>query len=244
MKVIILAGGKGIRLSELTKTIPKPMVKIGPQPILIHIINHYLKYGFKDFYIAAGYKGYVIKKYFKNYKKNAKSFKHKVFKKNCNITIFDTGFNTLTGGRLKRLKKYFKKNETFMFTYGDGVSDVNLKRLFNFHRKQKKIVTVSAVHPPARFGEIVLKKNKVVSFKEKPQIRDGWINGGFFVGNYEFFNFIKGDKDILEKKPLEKLCKQNNLTAFKHHGFWKCMDTIRDRDVLREIFKKNKFNFK
>ena len=147
---------------------------------------------------------------------------------------------TLTGGRLKRLEKYINKKEDFLFTYGDGVSNVNIKRLIKFHKKQKKILTVTAVHPPARFGEIVLTKNLVKSFKEKPQVKNGWINGGFFVSNYKFFRFIKKDNDILEKKPLENLCKQNQLAAFKHHGFWKCMDTIRDRDVLKEIFKKKK----
>ena len=243
MKVIILAGGKGIRLSELTKSIPKPLVKIGKYPILVHIINHYAKYGLKDFIIAAGYKGYIIKKYFKNFKKKGKIFKQKILGKNCNIRIVDTGLNTLTGGRIKRLKKYFKKNETFMFTYGDGISNVNLKKLLSFHKKNKKTVTVTAVHPPARFGEIILKKNIVTSFKEKPQVKDGWINGGFFVANYQFFNYIKGDKDILEKKPLEKLSKNKNLAAFKHHDFWKCMDNIRDRDVLKAIYLKNNFKF-
>ncbi len=144
----------------------------------------------------------------------------------------------MTGGRLKRLEKFISKNENFMFTYGDGVSNVNIKKLLNFHYKEKKIVTVTAVHPPARFGEIVLNKNLVKSFKEKPQVKNGWINGGFFVSNYKFFKYIKNDQDILEKDPLENLCKQNQLAAYKHDGFWKCMDTIRDRDVLREIYKK------
>lgn len=244
MKVIILAGGKGTRLTEYTKTIPKPMVKIGRFPILIHIINHYIKYGFKDFYVAAGYKNQIIKKYFKNYKKSGHSFKHKILNNICNISIIDTGLNTLTGGRLKRIKKYLKQDETFMFTYGDGVCDVNLKKLLNFHKKVKKITTVTSVHPPARFGEIIIKGNTVKSFKEKPQTSGGWINGGFFVSNYKIFKYIEGDLEILEKKPLEKISKSKNLAAFKHKGFWKCMDTIRDRDVLRKIYKKNKFNFK
>ena len=147
----------------------------------------------------------------------------------------------MTGGRLKRLEKFFDKDETFMFTYGDGISDVNIKKLLQFHRKSKKILTVTAVHPPARFGEIILNKNLVKSFKEKPQVKKGWINGGFFVSNYNFFKFINNDKDILEKKPLEKACKQKQLSAFKHNGFWKCMDTIRDRDVIKNILKSKKF---
>jgi len=241
MKVVILAGGQGTRLAEYTKTIPKPMVKVGGYPILIHIIHHYLKYGFGDFYIATGYKSYVIKKYFKNFKKNAKPFNHKIQNKNCKISIVDTGLKSLTGGRLKRLEPLFKKGDEFLFTYGDGISNVNLKKLVNFHKKNKKIITVTAVRPPARFGEIVIKNKRVTSFKEKPQINRGWINGGFFVANYSFFKFIKGDREILEKRPLEKAFKLNQLNAFKHRGFWKCMDTIRDKEVIEEILRKNKF---
>ena len=243
MKVIILAGGFGTRLSEYTKTIPKPMVKIGPYPILLHIINHYLNYGFTEFYIASGYKSYIIKKYFKNFKKSGKFFNFKILNKKCKISIIDTGLSTLTGGRLKRVKPFLKKNEQFMFTYGDGISNVNIKNLLNSHKKSKKIITVTAVRPPARFGELIIKKNKVKSFREKPQTNHGWINGGFFVAKYNFFNFIKNDNDILEKSPLEKALKLKELNAFKHTGFWKCMDTLRDRNVLKEIYKKNKFKF-
>ena len=243
MKVIILAGGFGTRLSEYTKTIPKPMIKIGPYPILLHIINHYLNYGFTEFYIASGYKSYIIKKYFKNFKKSGKFFNFKILNKKCKISIIDTGLSTLTGGRLKRVKPFLKKNEQFMFTYGDGISNVNIKNLLNSHKKSKKIITVTAVRPPARFGELIIKKNKVKSFREKPQTNHGWINGGFFVAKYNFFNFIKNDNDILEKSPLEKALKLKELNAFKHSGFWKCMDTLRDRNVLKEIYKKNKFKF-
>jgi glucose-1-phosphate cytidylyltransferase len=239
MKVIILAGGLGTRLSELTKTIPKPMVKVAGHPIIIHIISHYLKYGLNKFYIAAGYKGYIIKKYFKNYRKNGEFFRHKIFNKACNIAIVDTGLNTLTGGRLKRLEKYIDKNENFLFTYGDGISSVNIKELIKFHNKKKKVITVTAVRPPARFGELVIKKNVVTSFKEKPQTNKGWINGGFFVANKSFLKFINGDKEILEKKPLEKASKFKQLNAFKHYGFWKCMDTIRDKQIIEQILKKN-----
>ena len=217
------------------------MVKIGRYPILIHIINHYLRHGFKDFYVATGYKNHIIKKYFKNYRKNGLPFVHKVLENKCRISLIDTGLKTLTGGRLKRVKKYIKKDETFMFTYGDGVSDVNLRKLLAFHNKTKKIATVTAVYPPARFGEIIIKNKNVTSFREKPQTNKSWINGGFFVSNYKIFNFIQGDQEILEKKPLEKLSKLKKLAAFKHRGFWKCMDTIRDRDVLRKIYKIKKF---
>ena len=238
MKVIILAGGFGTRLSEFTRTIPKPMVKIGNHPILIQIIKQYLKYNFENFYIAVGYKGHVIKKYFKNFNKLGETFEYKLLGKKCKITIVETGKRTMTGGRIKRLNRYLKKEETFLFTYGDGVSDVNLKKLLNFHKKSKKLITVTAVRPPARFGELILKKNFVKSFKEKPQIQDGWINGGFFVANQKFMHFINGDREILEKKPLEKAAKQKQLSAFRHYGFWKCMDTLRDKIVLDKIYKK------
>jgi len=241
MNVIILAGGLGTRLTEYTKTIPKPMVKVAGYPILLHIMNHYVKFGFKNFYIATGYKGYVIKKFFRKYKKNGELFDYKIFnKKKCKIALVDTGLKTFTGGRLKRLETYIKDNDNFFFTYGDGISNVNIKKLLSSHKKSKKIITVTAVHPPARFGELKLKKNKVVSFKEKPQTNQGWINGGFFVAQKKFFKFIKSDKDILEKKPLEKAFKYNQLNAFKHRGFWKCMDTIRDKQVIDQILRNKK----
>ena len=243
MKVVILAGGYGTRLSEHTKTIPKPMVKIGRHPIIVHIMNHYLDYGFDNFILATGYKSQVFKKYFKNFKKNGKEFSAKIFKKNCKITILDTGLGTLTGGRLKRTSSLIEKNKNFMFTYGDGLSNINLKKLLNFHLKRKKLITVTAVRPPARFGEIVIKNEKVISFKEKPQITQGWINGGFFVANSSFLKFIRGDKEILEKWPLEKATKLKQLSAFKHTGFWKCMDVKRDRDELQKIYNLNKFNW-
>lgn len=240
MKVIILAGGLGTRISEYTKTIPKPMVKVAGYPIIIHIMKHYVLFGFTKFYIASGYKGYVIKRYFKNFRRNGKVFKHKIFNKLCDVSIIDTGLKTLTGGRLKRLENYVNDNENFFFTYGDGISSVNLKKLLSHHKKMKKKITVTAVRPPARFGELKLKNNKVISFKEKPQINQGWINGGFFVAQKNFFKLIKNDFDILEKKPLESASKQGELNAFKHYGFWKCMDTIRDKQVIEEELKKKK----
>lgn len=242
MKIIILAGGKGTRISELTKIIPKPMIKIGKKPILIHIIEHYSKFGKKDFYVALGYKSSVVQNYFKNFKKFDQPFIFLINKKKITITLSFTGKNTLTGGRIKRMKKFINKDENFMFTYGDGVSNINLRNLEKFHLKNKKIITVTAVRPPARFGEITIKNNRVNTFKEKPQVTEGWINGGFFVANYKFFRFIKGDQTILEKEPLEKAAKQKQLFAFKHKGFWKCMDTLRDKHVLEQIYKKKKFN--
>ncbi len=244
MKVVILAGGLGTRLGEYTHSIPKPMIKIGNIPIIIHIMNHYIKNGFNEFIIAAGYKNEIIKKYFKNYKHSEKKFKATINKKRCTVTIVDTGIKTMTGGRLKRIKNFLNDNTSFMFTYGDGISSVNLKKLLIFHRRHKKLITVTAVRPPARFGEIILNNNKVVSFKEKPQVNNGWINGGFFVAKKEFLNLIKNDKVILEKKPLEMACKKHELLAFKHEGFWKCMDVKRDRDELQKIYKKNKFIWK
>lgn len=244
MKVVILAGGLGTRLSEYTKSVPKPMVTIGGYPILIHVINIYIRQGFNQFYIATGYKKEIIRKYFKNYKKNGESFKAKIFKKNCYITLIDTGIKTLTGGRLKRIKKYLIDKENFMFTYGDGICDVNIKKLIKLHITKKKLITVTAVRPPARFGEIILKNNNVIKFKEKPQITQGWINGGFFVAKKNFLNLIKSDETILEKEPLENATKSKNLSAYTHNGFWKCMDTKRDKDELEKIYKKNKFHWK
>ncbi len=230
MKVVILAGGLGTRISEYTKTIPKPMIKVGGKPIIYHIMKWYAKHGFKDFYIALGYKGKIIKKYF-----GKKFF-------DWNINLIDTGKNTMTGGRIKRLTKYLGK-DTFMMTYGDGISNVNLKKLLKFHKKNKKLVTLTAVRPPARFGAIKVKGKNVSYFKEKSNIDEGWINGGFFVMETKFLKFIKNDKAYLEKEPLENLTKKKQLVAFKHKDFWQCMDTKRDKEKLDIIFKNKKINF-
>lgn len=243
MKIIILAGGLGTRLSEYTHSIPKPMVTIGNIPILIHIISHYLKHGYNDFILATGYKSNVIKKYFKSFKKLGESFETKINKSKCTISILNTGLKTMTGGRLKEAGKLLKDEEDFMFTYGDGISNVNLKKLHKFHEKKKKLITVTAVRPPARFGEIILKNNIVKSFKEKPQVTNGWINGGFFIANKKFLKLIRNKNEILEKRPLEIAAKKKQLAAFKHRGFWKCMDVKRDRDELQKIYKKNKFKW-
>ena len=225
MNVVILAGGLGTRLSEYTKSIPKPMVKIKSLPIIVHIMKIYSKYGFNDFLIAAGYKSKIISDYFK--KNNFK----------WNVEIINTGLNTMTGGRLKRLSS-FLKNDTFMLTYGDGVADINIKKLVNFHNKNRKMITLTAVRPPARFGAIKINGNKIKYFKEKSSIDEGWINGGFFVIEPEFLKLIKNDKTFLEKEPLERAAKINQLYAFRHNSFWQCMDTVRDKKILeKNIFK-------
>ncbi len=227
MKVVILAGGFGTRLSEYTDTIPKPMVPIGGKPIIEHIMEIYAYYGHKEFYIALGYKGDVIKQYFKNFKKDWK------------INLIDTGSDTFTGGRLKRLQKYLL-NEPFMLTYGDGLSNINITELIKFHQTHKKMVTISAVRPPARFGSLSLKGNDVVKFKEKTQLGESWINGGFFVINPKFLEFIEGDNTVLESKPLEKVTDLKEIRAFKHEGFWQCMDHKLDKDLLDGMVKDNK----
>ena len=229
MKLVILAGGFGTRMPEYTKTIPKPMVKVNKLPIIQHIINHYLKFGIKEFYIALGYKKEIIKKYFKK-----KKF-------NYEIHLVDTGLATMTGGRIKRLKKFLDKNEDFMLTYGDGISNVNIKKLYNLHKKNRSLVTLTAVRPPARFGALKLLGNKVKYFKEKSKVDEGWINGGFFVMNEKFINYIKNDKTYLEREPLEKATKLNQLSAYKHFGFWQCIDTKRDKDRVETLLKKKNF---
>ena len=227
MKVILLAGGFGTRLSEYTETLPKPMVEIGGKPILWHIMNFYAKYNHKNFYIALGYKGEIIKKYFSN------------LSEDWEINLIDTGQETMTGGRVKRLKNLIG-NETCLLTYGDGLSNINLNSLIDFHKKHGKLVTVSAVRPPARFGAIKLNNDRVVNFKEKSKTEEGWINGGFFVIEPKFFDFIEGDKTYLEREPLEKAVREKELYAFKHNGFWQCMDTKRDKENLEKFFKKGK----
>ena len=223
MKTIILAGGLGTRLAEYTNKIPKPMVHIGDKPILSHIMNFYQSYGFNDFIIAAGYKKEIII----NHYKDSQEFK--------NLKIIDTGKETMTGGRLLRLKPYIKKDENFFMTYGDGLSSVNLNKLREFHINNKKIATVTAVHPPVRFGELEIDENAVTKFEEKPQAKAGWINGGFFVLNSKIFDYINNDMILFEKEPMTKLCQDRNLTAYKHDGFWKCMDTLRDKIDLEKI---------
>ncbi len=221
MKVVILAGGFGTRLSEYTKSIPKPMVQIRGKPLIFYVMKNYAKYGFKEFIVALGYKGKIVKDYFKN-----NTF-------GWNINLIDTGLNTMTGGRLKRLKKLIS-GETFLMTYGDGVSNVNIKNLVKFHKKKKKLFTMTAVRPPARFGAIKIKGDIVTYFKEKSKLDEGWINGGFFVIEPKFLNLIEKDSTFLEKEPMERACKKKQLCAFKHNGFWQCVDTKRDLDKLKK----------
>ena len=225
MKVVILAGGKGTRLSEYTKKIPKPMVKIGGKPILSHIIDYYSLFGVDEFIIASGYKHSVIKNYYKNKKR---------------IKVINTGVNSLTGKRIKLLEKFFKKNEIFFLTYGDGLSNINLKKLLNFHIKNKKIFTLTAVHPPARFGELTIKNKNILKFQEKPQLVQGWINGGFFVVNSSIFKILSKKNVMLEREPIQKLIKKKQLAAYKHEKFWYCMDNLRDKNVLEKLIKQKK----
>ena len=225
MKVVILAGGFGTRLSEHTKSMPKPMIDINGKPMIYYILKFYAKHGFKDFFIALGYKGQVIKNFFK---KNSYGW---------NINLIETGKKTMTGGRLKRLAKHLR-NETFMMTYGDGLSNVNLKKLLKFHKNNKKLVTLTAVRPPARFGALKFKGHLVRYFKEKSKVDEGWINGGFFVIEPKFLNFIKKDDTYLEREPLELASKKKQLVAYRHEGFWQCVDTKRDLDKIRKILKK------
>jgi glucose-1-phosphate cytidylyltransferase len=245
MKVVILAGGFGTRLAEETHSIPKPMVEIGGKPILWHIMKIYSTYGFNDFVICLGYKGYVIKEYFANYflhnsdvtidiKNNSMEI-HNNYSEPWKVTLVDTGLNTMTGGRLKRVAKYLD-DETFMLTYGDGVGNINIKELIEFHRSHGKLATVTATQPEGRFGALKLENNKVTSFAEKMDNKDSWINGGFFVLEPEVINYIKDDNTIWEREPLEKLSKDGELMAYFHDGFWKPMDKLKDKMDLEEMW--------
>ena len=249
MKVVILAGGFGTRLSEYTETVPKPMVKIGDKPMLWHIMKIYEKYGYKDFNIALGYKAEVIKDFFLNYREISSDFTIDLANGNIKtlqsneldwkVTLVDTGLNSMTGGRIKRMKSFIG-NETFLLTYGDGLANIDIEKLVSFHRNHGKLATVTAVHPGARFGELNLDGDVVTSFEEKPQVTQGWINGGYFVFEPEFLDFITDDSTVLEKEPLENAAQMGELRAFKHEGFWKCMDTKRDKDFLEEMWKSEK----
>ncbi len=228
MKVVILCGGKGTRLGLETKTIPKPMAKIDNDPIILHIINYYMKFGYKDFILALGYKGSVIKNYFKNKKK----------KLSIDIRCINTGINTLTGGRLLKLKKHLAKEENFMLTYGDGLTNQNLNKLEQFHNKNKKIATMTIVRPPVRFGEVKINGMLIQNFKEKPQIKNSWINGGFFIFNKKIFKFLGRGNEMLERTPIEKIAKKKQLIGYKHLGFWQCMDTPREKEYLKKLLKE------
>ena len=248
MKIIILAGGFGTRLSEYTDSIPKPMVTIGGRPILWHIMKTYAHFGHKDFYLALGYKAEVIKKYFINYHSLNSDFAVdlssgiveplQVDDTDWKVTLVDTGLKTMTGGRIKRLQQFIG-NQQFMLTYGDGVADINIDELLKFHKSHGKMVTLTTVRPSARFGDLEFNGDSVSSFQEKPQLHEGWINGGFFICEPGVFDFIDNDSQMFEREPLERLVKAGQLMAYKHHGFWHSMDSKRDRDILESLWDKN-----
>ena len=243
MKVVILAGGYGTRISEFTKNIPKPLIRIGEYPIIWHIMNHYAQYDKKEFIIAAGYKSQEIKNYFLNYKSlntdfkiNLKTGKLDTINQNgidWDVSIFDTGIDTMTGGRLKRLTKYLN-NETFMLTYGDAISNVNIHELLSFHHSHGKMVTITAVNKASQFGELNLENNSIKSFQEKPKNKNKWINGGYFIIEPRFLDLIKDDQTILEREPFEKVASLGELMAYKHKGSWECMDTLKDYQNLKK----------
>lgn len=253
MKVVILAGGFGTRLSEETHLKPKPMIEIGGKPILWHIMKTYSHYGFHEFIICAGYKGYLIKEYFANYflhtsdatfnfKDNTTTI-HNNYAEPWQVTVVDTGENTLTGGRLKRIKDYVG-NEDFCFTYGDGVSNVNITELIEFHKNHQTLATVTATQPPGRFGVLNFDNHKITSFEEKPQGDGSWINGGYFVLSPKIFDYIEGDKTTWEREPMENLARDGELVGFMHHGFWRPMDTLRDRQYLEALWENNEAPWK
>ncbi len=248
MKVVLLAGGLGSRLSEETETRPKPLVEIGQYPIIWHIMKIYSSYGLNDFIICCGYKGYLIKEFFANYMLHTRDVKIDIKKNkievlnnnqdtdNWKITLVDTGPNTQTGGRLRRVKKYI--NDTFCLTYGDGLSDVNIKNLLKFHKSTKNIATMTVVNPPGRFGTASILNNLVDKFDEKPTTEKGWINGGFFVFEKDIFKYLRSDDEILEEYPLKTITNKKKLNAFKHEGFWHPMDTLRDKRLLESLWIK------
>jgi glucose-1-phosphate cytidylyltransferase len=247
MKAVILAGGLGSRLSEETSARPKPMVEIGGKPILWHIMKSYSAHGINDFVICCGYKGYVIKEYFSNYflhmsdvtfdMKNNKMEVHQRYAEPWKVTLVDTGETTMTGGRLKRVEEYVRNEEAFCFTYGDGVSDVNITELIAFHKEQQVKATLTATVPPGRFGALDMKGNKVQSFHEKPAGDGALVNGGFFVLSPKVIDYIEGDETFWERGPLERLAEEGNLAAFPHQGFWQPMDTLRDKVHLEELWQ-------
>jgi len=256
MKVVILAGGFGTRISEESHLKPKPMIEIGDKPILWHIMKSYSYYGYNDFIICLGYKGYIIKEFFSDYylhtsdvtfdfKENNKMTIHNNVAEPWKVTLVDTGLHTMTGGRIKRIQNYVN-NETFMLTYGDGISDVNIKELDNFHNYSGKHLTMTAIQPGGRFGALDIddKTNQIMNFAEKSKEDGGWINGGFMVVEPKIFKYIENDDTIFEKDTLAKLAKENNLIAYKHNGFWQCMDTQRDKELLEKLWREEKSPWK
>ena len=252
MKAVILAGGLGTRISEESHLKPKPMIEVGGRPILWHIMKMYSAHGINDFVICCGYKGYMIKEYFANYflhmadvtfcMKENKMNVHQNMAEPWTVTLVDTGENSMTGGRLKRIQNYI--DDDFCFTYGDGVSNVNISKLIEFHKEQNTKATLTSVQPPGRFGALSLNKNRITGFREKPEGDGNWINGGFFVLNKAVFEYIDGDHSVWEKEPLEKLANEGELSSFKHDGFWQPMDTLRDRNLLEELWENDRAPWK
>ncbi len=246
MQVVILAGGLGTRLAEQTEVKPKPLVEIGGRPILWHIMKLYAHYGLKEFFIALGYKGEAIKRYFLDYYPlngnmtvnltQGQVHIHNSESEDWTVNLIETGLNTLTGGRVKRLQPWLK-NQPFMVTYGDGVSNINLQQLWDFHRSEGRLATLTAVRPPARFGGIIFEGNLVAKFTEKPQIGEGWINGGFLILEPGIFEYLEGDQTSLEAEGLERLAEAGQLAAYRHDGFWQCMDTLRDVRLLESLWE-------
>jgi glucose-1-phosphate cytidylyltransferase len=253
MKAVILAGGMGTRISEESHLRPKPMIEIGGRPILWHIMKIYSAYGIHDFIICLGYKGYMIKEYFANYFLHMSDVtfdmsenRMEVHQRNAEpwrVTLIDTGDSTMTGGRLKRVRKYVG-DETFCFTYGDGVSDINITELIEFHRRQNTWATLTAVQPPGRFGALDMDGNKITKFEEKPEGDNNWINGGYFVLEPKVFEFIEGDSTVWERKSMDTLSDYNQLSAFRHNGFWQPMDTLRDKIKLEELWDSGRAPWK
>jgi len=253
MKAVILAGGLGTRISEETHLKPKPLIEIGGMPLLWHIMKIYSAHGINDFVICCGYKGYMIKEYFANYFlhmsdvtfdiKNNTMDVHKKSAEPWKVTLVDTGLETMTGGRLKKVEKYLD-NDSFAFTYGDGISNVDISKLIDFHKSKKTLATLTAVQPPGRFGLLNLQDNGTVNFKEKPLGDGGWINGGFFILEPEVLDYIKNDKTSWEKEPLENIVKTNQLSVFKHTGFWHAVDTLRDKNYLDKLWTSGKADWK
>ncbi|MGB9714865.1 MAG: glucose-1-phosphate cytidylyltransferase [Thermodesulfovibrionales bacterium] len=254
MKTVILAGGFGTRLSEETNSRPKPMVEIGGKPILWHIMNIYSAYGINEFIICLGYKGEIIKEYFLNFYTfnndltidlaTGETIIHGGNQPNWKVHLVDTGLYTQTGGRLKRVRKWIEEEDTFMFTYGDGVGDINIDELLAFHKSHGKLATVTTVRSPARFGRIRFDKDRVIEFYEKPQEAEGWINGGFFVLNPKVIDYIDNDEDIWERAPVERLARDGQLMGYRHYGFWSCMDTLKEKKYLEELWNSGKAPWK
>jgi len=253
MKAVILAGGYGTRISEETHLKPKPLIEVGGMPILWHIMKNYSFYNINDFVICCGYKGYLIKEYFANYflhmsdvtfdMKNNKMEVHRKFAEPWTVTLVDTGLETMTGGRLKRVQQFVDK-DSFCLTYGDGLSDVNITELIDFHKNKGTVATVTAVQPPGRFGTLEIENDKISSFIEKPAGDGNWVNGGFFVLESKVFDYIENDLTILEREPLEKLSSEGQLSAFKHRGFWQPLDTLRDKNYLDDLWNSAKAPWK